>query len=68
MNTTKINKRDEIKRLMELHSISADALARELKVTTQTIYNMRRGNVSDQLMEHALLVLDNWEEAKCLDA
>ncbi len=49
---------------MEKHGISADQLARELKVTTQTVYNMRRGNVSNQLFEHALLILDTWEQPK----
>jgi DNA invertase Pin-like site-specific DNA recombinase len=51
----------EIAELMKKHGISANELARALKVTAQTVYNLLKGQSSDQLIDHALLVLDNWE-------
>jgi hypothetical protein len=61
---TKLNQAEEVKRIMTEKKISADDLARALKITTQTVYNMRRGATSNQLYDHAFIVLDNWEESK----
>jgi DeoR/GlpR family transcriptional regulator of sugar metabolism len=58
----KIKQAGEIIRLMEHNSVSVLELSRELKVTAQTVYNLRKGNASYQLLEHALLILDNWNE------
>lgn len=51
----------DIKRLMKLKRVSADALARELKVTTATVYNLRKGKASEQLSDYALIVLEKLE-------
>lgn len=59
---TKIKQSNEINKLMDVNSVSALELARALKVSPQTVYNLRKGNASYQLLEHALLILDNWNE------
>jgi DNA-binding XRE family transcriptional regulator len=46
---------------MEKHNISNNELARAIKVTPQTIYNVKKGNASYQILDHILLILDNWE-------
>jgi DNA-binding XRE family transcriptional regulator len=63
LNSKKLKQSQEIIRLMEKHNITNNELARELKVTSQTIYNVKKGEASIQLIEHALLILDNWEES-----
>jgi DNA-binding XRE family transcriptional regulator len=63
LNSRKLKQSQEIIRLMEKHNITNNELARELKVTSQTIYNVKKGEASIQLIEHALLILDNWEES-----
>jgi DNA-binding XRE family transcriptional regulator len=57
----KQNQANEIIRLMEKHNISNNELARAIKVTPQTIYNVKKGNASYQILDHILLILDNWE-------
>jgi DNA-binding XRE family transcriptional regulator len=57
----KKNQANEIIRLMEKHNISNNELARAIKVTPQTIYNVKKGNASYQILDHILLILDNWE-------
>jgi DNA-binding Xre family transcriptional regulator len=62
MNQSKKNKQAaEVRRIMTEKNISVAELARTLKVTAQTVYNMREGKVSEQLFEHAFRVLDAWE-------
>lgn len=51
---------DEIKRIMLEKDVKVQELARALKVTAQTIYNVQRGTASDQLLDHTLLILDTW--------
>lgn len=55
---------EEIRRLMEQKGVTVTDMAYALRVTSQTIYNLQKGQVSDQLLEHAFLVLDKWEEKK----
>jgi DNA-binding XRE family transcriptional regulator len=65
MNQSKKNKQAaEVRRIMTEKNISVAELARTLKVTAQTVYNMRDGKVSEQLFEHTFILLDNWEESK----
>jgi DNA-binding Xre family transcriptional regulator len=62
MNQSKKNKQAaEVRRIMTEKNISVAELARTLKVTAQTVYNMRDGKVSEQLFEHTFRVLDAWE-------
>jgi DNA-binding Xre family transcriptional regulator len=60
----KLNQSNDLKRIMTKKKISADDLARALKVTTQTVYNLRRGNASEQLFDHAFIIVDKWEASK----
>lgn len=62
MNQSKKNKQaTEVRRIMSEKNITTAELARVLKVTSQTVYNMRKGDSSEQLYDHAFRVLDGWE-------
>lgn len=61
LNKRKQNQSEQIRVIMARKSVKSIDLAKALKVTNQTVYNIRSGNASDQLLEHALMVLDNWE-------
>jgi DNA-binding transcriptional regulator YiaG len=53
-----------IRERMGALDIKPGELARALSVTTQTVRNLRYGNASDQLLRHAIIVIENWEQPK----
>jgi DNA-binding XRE family transcriptional regulator len=45
-------------------NIRVGDMAKAMNVTTQTVRNIKGGNVSDQLLLHARITVDTWEASK----